>query len=112
MNSPIADPTIFGLPLFLMFVITFVLNFFIARYFTIQLIKDGFIAKHNTLLIRKKNKVVRAVNTAETTLRFQKCIITWFFPVVGALCMFGLWFICVTVSFVIRTSQKLFLNHI
>ncbi len=87
-----SQSTPLGLGFFLVCVLIFIANFLLSRSLTISLIREGFI----------KNK----------SEEFQKCIIAWFFPIVGVISLLML----LTTHLFIRTTkklnQKLFLSHI
>jgi len=83
--------TIYGWPLFLLLLAVFVMNFFIARYFTARLVQQKFIKKNSP--------------------EFQKALVAWFMPIVGALSLFMLLWTYKTIRFWKSFSKWLFLKH-
>jgi hypothetical protein len=107
---PADESALFGWNLFILITLVFVLNFFISRWLTIILMKEGFITRHPVVDRKKTGEPI--FNPMKKSENFQKCILLWFFPVVGASGLFVLLFTQTTIRFVRKVSVKLFLNHI
>lgn len=108
-NAVPANLSMFGWPLFLMFTMLFVLNFVISRWLTIVLLQNGFITK-NPIVDRKRNgKPI--FNPMKNSDEFQKAILLWFFPVIGALGLLALLIVHSTLRFFKKVSVRLFLQH-
>lgn len=86
-------------------IIVFVLNFIISRFFSIQLVKAGYIKKY--IIIAKSKSKVKVINP-----EYKKLFILWFFPVVGAAGLMALYITCAVANILVAIKQKLFLNHI
>jgi Na+/proline symporter len=74
-----------------MMVAIFILNFFIARYFTARLVQQKFIKKNSE--------------------EMKKATFMWFFPIVGALGLFMLLWTHKNIKFWKSFSKWLFLKH-
>lgn len=88
----IQTTSIYGWPLFLLLSAVFVLNFFIARAFTNKLVKQKFIKKNSP--------------------EFEKAVMAWFMPIVGALSLFMLLWTYKTIRFWKSFGKWLFLKHV
>lgn len=84
--------SIFGWPLVLMMLAIFLLNFFLARHFTARLVALKFIKKNSP--------------------EFQKALIAWFMPIVGALGLFMLLWTHKIIRFWKSFGKWLFLKHV
>src|SRR5258708_25018234 len=90
-------------------IVVFVLNFIIARFFSIHLVKAGYVKKYSTIiLITKVGKRRHMVLTGE----YKKLFILWFFPIVCAAGLMALYITCALAKTLVAIKQKLFLNHI
>lgn len=90
-------------------IVVFVLNFMIARFFSIQLVKAGYVKKYAIVtLITQAGKIKKSILTGD----YRKLFILWFFPIVGAAGLIALYITCACAKTLVAIKQKLFLNHI
>src|SRR5579859_6508302 len=100
----------YGMPLFVILIIAFIANFFLCRWLTIKLLEADYIAKHPIVDYKKSGQPI--YNTTKKSEEFTKCILVWFFPIVGFCSLLVLYSTCSGVRFYKRISRSIFLTHI